>query len=96
MKRLNEKEMVAVSVVSACVARTLTSPLDVMKIVGQIARRPNQVHLALTADFPRNILAFWTSNSLSCLRLIPYTMIKVKKKKKKLFTFFFVKLYFHF
>eukprot|EP00766_Chilomastix_caulleryi_P003187 gnl/Chilomastix_caulleri/424.p1 GENE.gnl/Chilomastix_caulleri/424~~gnl/Chilomastix_caulleri/424.p1 ORF type:complete len:290 (+),score=94.10 gnl/Chilomastix_caulleri/424:87-956(+) len=67
--------------ISGAIARTVTSPLDVVKIILQCQRGPNPKYTG-TFDAFSKILAeqgvkgFWKGNNLALMRIIPYSAVK--------------------
>jgi solute carrier family 25 protein 43 len=61
------------------VSRTITSPLDVVKILAQVGTR--ETKSGFISSF-RNVyqkeglLAFWKGNAIACLRLFPYNAVQ--------------------
>lgn len=85
-----EWQRVVLGILSSSCARTLTSPFDVFKILGQLGAGTSSVHKTLGHDpFPRNVLPLWTANLISCIRLIPYQLFKVPQNFILLFLFEF-------
>lgn len=67
--------------ISGAIARTATSPLDVVKIVLQCQRGPNPKYNGVMDAFSKilaeqGIKGFWKGNNLALLRIIPYSAIK--------------------
>ncbi|XP_066286729.1 solute carrier family 25 member 43-like [Branchiostoma lanceolatum] len=60
-------------------SRTLTSPLDVVKILSQVGTKDTQEgFLKAFSNLYKNegLRAFWKGNFLGCMRLFPYTAIQ--------------------
>ena len=67
--------------VSGAISRTLTSPLDVVKIILQCQRGPNPKYSGVFDAFSKimaeqGIKGFWKGNNLALLRIIPYSAVK--------------------
>lgn len=60
-------------------SRTLTSPLDVVKILAQVGTEESQYGFLKTFGnvYRREgVLAFWKGNGIACLRLFPYSAVQ--------------------
>lgn len=67
--------------ISGAIARTATSPLDVVKIILQCQRGPNPKYNGVMDAFSKilaeqGIKGFWKGNNLALLRIIPYSAVK--------------------
>lgn len=67
--------------ISGAIARTATSPLDVVKIILQCQRGPNPKYSGVADAFSKilaeqGIAGFWKGNNLALLRIIPYSAVK--------------------
>lgn len=67
--------------VSGAIARTATSPLDVVKIILQCQRGPNPKYTGVADAFSKilaeqGVKGFWKGNNLALLRIIPYSAVK--------------------
>lgn len=61
------------------VSRTVTSPLEVVKVLSQVGSEQTQQGLAKTfVNVYKNegIRAFWKGNWITCLRLFPYSSLQ--------------------
>jgi solute carrier family 25 protein 43 len=65
--------------IAGVVARSVTSPLDVVKIMAQVGTKPSRGglfssfrHLYQT----EGIRSFWKGNGMACLRLFPYNALQ--------------------
>ena len=62
--------------IAGVTSRTLTSPLDVVKILAQVGTKDSkQGFLKTFTNVYRNegMMAFWKGNGIACLRLFPYS-----------------------
>eukprot|EP00800_Vazella_pourtalesii_P015709 TRINITY_DN4310_c1_g2_i1.p1 TRINITY_DN4310_c1_g2~~TRINITY_DN4310_c1_g2_i1.p1 ORF type:complete len:333 (+),score=61.22 TRINITY_DN4310_c1_g2_i1:898-1896(+) len=65
--------------IAGVTSRTITSPLDVVKILAQVGTKDTkQGFLKSFGNIYRNegIRAFWKGNGIACIRLFPYTAIQ--------------------
>ncbi|KAL7885891.1 hypothetical protein AOLI_G00061860 [Acnodon oligacanthus] len=66
-------------------SKTVTSPLEVVKILSQVGTfhcRRGFMHAFLVLYQNEGLRAFWKGNSVSCLRLFPYSAIHLATYKK--------------
>ena len=66
--------------IAGVLSRTLTSPLEVLKVSAQVGTKQASCGLIRTfCQIYRNegIKAFWKGNGISCLRLFPYSAIQI-------------------
>jgi len=66
--------------IAGVLSRTLTSPLEVVKVLAQVGTPESRV--GFFRSFNRiyrseGLKAFWKGNGISCLRLIPYSAIQL-------------------
>lgn len=65
--------------VAAVIARTLTSPFDVVKILAQVGTKDSKEGFLRTFSSVyanEGIRAFWKGNGIACVRLFPYNAIQ--------------------
>lgn len=66
--------------IAGVLSRTLTSPLEVVKVLAQVGTPESRV--GFFRSFNRvykseGLKAFWKGNGISCLRLVPYSAIQL-------------------
>ncbi|KAK3603532.1 hypothetical protein CHS0354_027951 [Potamilus streckersoni] len=81
-RRLSFKQGLYSQVIAGMVARTLTAPLDVVKINMQVAtfQSSNAGMFGTYTNILRDegtVLALWKGNFSSCLKIIPHTYIQI-------------------
>ncbi|XP_077984921.1 solute carrier family 25 member 43-like [Glandiceps talaboti] len=77
--RLTHLQNFACGGIAGIASRTLTSPLDVVKILAQVGTKDTkQGFLRTFPNLVRNegIRAFWKGNLLGCLRLFPFSAVQ--------------------
>jgi len=65
--------------VAGVASRTITSPLDVVKILAQVGTKETQQGFlkSFTNIYEKEgVLAFWKGNGIACIRLFPYNAIQ--------------------
>ena len=66
--------------IAGLLSRTLTSPLEVVKVLAQVGTPESRVGFLRSFNrIYRNegLKAFWKGNGVSCLRLVPYSAIQL-------------------
>ena len=66
--------------VAGILSRTLTSPLEVVKVLQQVGTKEARAGLlrTLTTVYrSEGLQAFWKGNGISCLRLFPYSAVQL-------------------
>ncbi|EDO35337.1 predicted protein [Nematostella vectensis] len=64
---------------SAVLARSLTSPLEVVKVLAQVGTqeaKPGLIRTFASVYKREGIKAFWKGNGVSCIRLFPYSAVQ--------------------
>ena len=79
-ERLTFLQSVICGGIAGVLSRTLTSPLEVVKVLAQVGTPESRV--GFLRSFNRiyrseGLKAFWKGNGISCLRLVPYSAIQL-------------------
>lgn len=79
-ERLTFLQSIVCGGIAGVLSRTLTSPLEVVKVLAQVGTPESRV--GFFRSFNRiyrseGLKAFWKGNGISCLRLIPYSAIQL-------------------
>ena len=79
-ERLTFLQSIICGGIAGVLSRTLTSPLEVVKVLAQVGTPESRV--GFVRCFNRiyqseGLKAFWKGNGISCLRLIPYSAIQL-------------------
>ena len=79
-ERLTFLQSIICGGIAGVLSRTLTSPLEVVKVLAQVGTPETRV--GFFRSFNRiyrceGLKAFWKGNGISCLRLIPYSAIQL-------------------
>lgn len=79
-ERLTFLQSVVCGGIAGVLSRTVTSPLEVVKVLSQVGTPETRFGLLRTFNRiyrSEGLKAFWKGNGISCLRLVPYSAIQM-------------------
>ena len=78
--RLTLTQSFLCSTIAGYTSKTLTAPLDVIKIRAQVGTpdtRQGHIQAVRNLYYREGVRAFWKGNAMACLRLCPYSIIQL-------------------
>ena len=78
--RISPYQHVFCSCLSGCISKTLTCPLDVIKVryqIGAIETCRSFSHMITKVKTEEGLRAFWKGNAIACLRITPFSILQI-------------------